>query len=90
MRAVVTRVKNASVEIGGKVNGAIGQGFLVLLGVGPGDTAGQAAKLADKGCGLRVVGAQNEERKLDTAPVGARARGVSPCPLSPSTPPHHP
>ena len=38
MRAVVTRVKNASVTIDGKVNGEIGQGFLVLLGVGPNDT----------------------------------------------------
>ena len=46
MRAVVTRVKNASVEIGGKVNGQIGQGFLVLLGVGPADTAAQAERLA--------------------------------------------
>ena len=36
MRAVVTRVKQARVEIDGHVNGQIGQGFLVLLGVGPG------------------------------------------------------
>ena len=33
MRAVVTRVKSASVAIGGEVRGAIGKGFLVLLGV---------------------------------------------------------
>ena len=38
MRAVVTRVREASVTIEGRVNGAIGQGFLVLLGVGPGDS----------------------------------------------------
>ena len=38
MRAVVTRVKNASVTIDEQVNGQIGQGFLVLLGVGPNDT----------------------------------------------------
>ena len=38
MRAVVTRVKNARVEIDGKINGAIDKGFLVLLGVGPEDT----------------------------------------------------
>ena len=38
MRAVVTRVSSASVSIGGTVEGAIEQGFLVLLGVGPGDT----------------------------------------------------
>ncbi|MBQ1918821.1 MAG: D-aminoacyl-tRNA deacylase, partial [Schwartzia sp.] len=37
MRAVVTRVKSASVKIDGNVNGAIGQGFLVLLGIGPDD-----------------------------------------------------
>ena len=49
MRAVVTRVKNASVTIDGKVNGEIGQGFLVLLGVAPGDTEAQAVKMADKG-----------------------------------------
>ena len=45
MRAVVTRVKNASVTIDGKVNGEIGQGFLVLLGVAPSDTEAQAFKL---------------------------------------------
>ena len=38
MRAVVTRVKQARVEIGGTVSGQIGQGLLVLLGVGPEDT----------------------------------------------------
>ena len=42
MRAVVTRVKNASVVIGGQVNGQIGTGFLVLLGVGPNDTEAAA------------------------------------------------
>ena len=38
MRAVVTRVHHASVTIDGKINGQIGRGFLVLLGVGPNDT----------------------------------------------------
>ena len=54
MRAVVTRVKNASVVIGEKVNGQIGTGFLVLLGVGPNDTEATADKLADKICNLRI------------------------------------
>ena len=68
MRAVVTRVKNASVEIGGRVNGAIGQGFLVLLGVGPNDTEAQAVKMADKVCGLRVFEDDNGKmnRNLET------------------------
>ena len=47
MRAVVARVKNASVTIDGKVHGAIGQGFLVLLGVHQTDTPAQAEKIAD-------------------------------------------
>mgnify|MGYP004728878139 CR=1 FL=1 len=38
MRAVVMRVKHASVTIDGRVNGAIGQGLLILLGVAPTDT----------------------------------------------------
>lgn len=54
MRAVVTRVTRASVTIEGNVNGAIGAGYLVLLGVGPRDTAETADKLADKICNLRI------------------------------------
>ena len=70
MRAVVTRVKNASVEIGGKVNGQIGQGFRVLLGVGPADTAAQAERLADKVCGLRVFEDENGKMNLNLEAVG--------------------
>lgn len=54
MRAVVTRVNQASVEIGGELRGRIGRGFLVLLGIGPADTEREAAHLAEKVCRLRV------------------------------------
>lgn len=54
MRSVVTRVKSASVSIDGEVRGAIDQGFLVLLGVGPEDTEATADKLAEKICNVRV------------------------------------
>ena len=54
MRAVVTRVNQASVEIGGELRGRIGRGFLVLLGIGPADTEREAAHLAKKVCRLRV------------------------------------
>lgn len=54
MRAVVTRVKEASVKIDGREHGCIKTGFLVLLGVRAGDTQAQALKLADKITGLRV------------------------------------
>ena len=63
MRAVVTRVREARVEIDGRINGAIAQGFLVLLGVGPEDTEAQVVKLADKICGLRVF--EDEAGKMN-------------------------
>ena len=59
MRAVVTRVHHASVTIDGKVNGQIGRGYLVLLGVGPNDTEDTAVKLADKLTGLRIFEDEN-------------------------------
>ena len=63
MRAVVTRVKSASVTIGGEVVGSISQGFLILLGVTHEDTEAQAVKLADKICSLRVF--EDENGKLN-------------------------
>ena len=77
MRAVVTRVKNARVEIGGQVNGAIETGFLVLLGVGPDDTGAQADKMADKICGLRIFEDENEKMNLNLAAVGGSLLVVS-------------
>ena len=54
MRAVLTRVKSASVTIDGQVVGEIGKGFLILLGVGPNDTEKECRYLAEKALGLRV------------------------------------
>ena len=96
MRAVVTRVKNASVEIDGRVNGSIGQGFLVLLGVGPNDTEAQAAKMADKVCGLRVFEDENGKMNRNLEAVGGSllvvsqftlyARAAVPASLGPPSP----
>ena len=77
MRAVVTRVKNARVEIGDKINGAIETGFLVLLGVGPDDTSAQADKLADKVCGLRIFDDEDGKMNLNLAAVGGSLLVVS-------------
>ena len=71
MRAVVTRVKSASVEIEGKIHGAIGKGFLVLLGVHQDDTEAEALKIADKICGLRVF--EDEAGKMNGNPADAGA-----------------
>ena len=77
MRAVVTRVKNARVEIDNKINGAIDRGFLVLLGVGPEDNEAAADKMADKICGLRIFEDENEKMNLNLAAVGGSLLVVS-------------
>ena len=77
MRAVVTRVKNARVEIDSRVNGEIGQGFLVLLGVGPNDTETTADKMADKVCGLRVFEDEAGKMNLNLETVGGALLVVS-------------
>ena len=59
MRAVLTRVKHASVTIDGRVHGQIGEGFLILLGVTHEDTEAQAVKLAEKLTSLRIFEDEN-------------------------------
>ena len=54
MRAVVQRVLNAGVTVDGECVGRIGRGYLVLLGVGHGDTRAEADKLWGKLRGLRI------------------------------------
>ena len=77
MRAVVTRVKNARVEIDGAVSGAIDKGYLVLLGVGPDDTEAITDKMADKICGMRIFEDENEKMNLNLASVGGALLVVS-------------
>lgn len=77
MRAVVTRVKSASVAIDGEIVGQIGQGFLILLGVAPDDTDAQCKKLADKALGLRVFCDENDKMNRSLADVGGQVLVVS-------------
>ena len=65
MRAVVQRVSSASVEVEGRVVGAIGTGLLVLVGVTHGDTPAQADALARKVHGLRIL---RDERSVADEP----------------------
>ncbi len=77
MRAVVTRVTSASVTIHGKVNGQIGRGYLILLGVGPEDTEAVCDKLAEKICNLRIFEDENEKMNLNLEQVGGSILVVS-------------
>lgn len=77
MRAVITRVKSASVAIADEIVGQIGQGFLILLGVAPDDTSAQCKKLADKALGLRVFCDENDKMNLSLADVGGQVLVVS-------------
>ena len=77
MRAVLTRVKSASVTIDGSVVGSIGKGFLILLGVGPEDTEKQCRYLAEKALGLRVFEDENGKMNLGLADVGGQVLVVS-------------
>ena len=77
MRAVITRVREASVTIEGRVNGAIGQGFLVLLGVGPNDTETVCDRLAEKICNLRIFEDGNGKMNRSLEQVGGSLLVVS-------------
>ena len=77
MRAVVTRVKNASVTIDGAVKGEIGQGFLILLGVTHEDTEAQAVKLADKICSLRIFEDVNGKMNVGLEEAGGELLIIS-------------
>lgn len=79
MRAVVTRVNSARVTRAetGEVLGEIGKGFLVLLGVHVDDTEKEAAKIADRICGLRVFDDENGKMNIRPADAGAEILIVS-------------
>lgn len=67
MRAVIQRVQHASVSVDGTVRGAIGKGYLVLLGVGAEDDESHMRKVADKMLQLRIFEDENGKinRSLD-------------------------
>lgn len=77
MKALIQRVKNAKVTVGGKIVGQIGTGFLVLLGVAPTDTQKDIEFLADKIKNLRVFEDANEKMNLSLLDVKGEVLVVS-------------
>ena len=81
MRAVLTRVKSASVTIDGEIVGKIGKGFLILLGVGPNDTEKECRYLAEKALGLRIFEDENGKMNLGLDAIDGEVLVVSQCTL---------
>lgn len=77
MKAVLTRVKSASVTVDGSVTGKIGQGFLILLGVGPEDTEAECEKLCKKLLSLRIFTDENGKMNLGLEQVEGSVLVVS-------------
>lgn len=77
MRAVVTRVSSANVTVDGQITGKIEKGFLILLGIAPGDTEKTAEKLAAKICHTRVFEDSEGKMNLSLEQVGGEILIVS-------------
>ena len=77
MRAILTRVRSASVSIDGEAVGKIGRGFLILLGVGPNDTERECRYLAEKALGLRIFEDDNGKMNLGLEAIGGEVLVVS-------------
>ena len=77
MRAVVQRVRSASVTVEGQVVGEIGVGLLVLLGVAVGDTDTDLAYIVDKTVALRIFPDADGRMNVDIRDAGGALLVVS-------------
>lgn len=77
MRVLLQRVKRAEVRVEGRVTGAIGTGFLLLVGLTHADTIDQLVWMADKITGLRLFSDADEKMNLGLADVGGSVLVVS-------------
>ncbi len=77
MKALIQRVKRASVTIEGELFSAINSGILVFLGVEKGDEKENAEKLAQKIVNLRIFEDENEKMNLSLKDVNGEMLVVS-------------
>lgn len=77
MRAVIQRVQNASVAIDGQIAGAIGKGFLVLLGISDQDTDEDLEYMIKKITNMRIFTDENDKMNLSLKDVSGELLVVS-------------
>lgn len=77
MRFVIQRVLESSVSVDGQVVGKIGKGFMVLVGVGAGDTREIADKMIKKLIGMRIFEDENGKTNLNLESVGGELLLIS-------------
>lgn len=77
MRAVVQRVTKGKVSVAGEIIGEIGNGLVVLLGVGEGDTEADVQYLKDKICGLRIFSDADDKMNLSLLDIDGEMLVVS-------------
>ena len=73
MRVVIQRVRQGSVRVEGEIIGRCGQGFVILVGVGHGDTAREADYLAGKITNLRVF--EDGQGKMNLSALDLEPKG---------------
>lgn len=77
MKVVVQRVSRASVSIGGAVHSAIGQGLLLLVGIGRGDAEQEMMRMSRKIPALRIFEDEAGKMNLSVRDVGGSILAVS-------------
>lgn len=77
MKAVIQRVKHASVTVDDEVIGKIDKGFMVLVGIKTTDTRDDVIKVADKLSGLRIFEDENDKMNLSLKDVNGDILSIS-------------
>lgn len=77
MKAVVQRVKSASVSINGELFSSVGKGLLVLLGIENSDTLSEAEYICGKLLKLRIFEDENEKMNYSVTDIGGEILIVS-------------
>ncbi len=77
MKALVQRVSEGSVAVGGKTVGSIGKGLVILFGAGRGDTEKDVAYLAEKCANLRIFCDEAGKMNLSLLDIGGEALVIS-------------